>query len=57
MWSSSLKTKHVSIDDHSQALELVDTNNMKNVFDHLDLYDTCDVIPMVEAIGKMVCIL
>ncbi len=26
---------------------------MKNMFDYLELYNNCDVIPMVEAINKM----
>ena len=45
--------KNVSMDDYEEAIEIFNKHNFKNMFDYLEYYNNCDVIPMVEAINKM----
>ena len=52
-WFSSLKNKNISVEDYIQANKLFNKHNFKNMFDCLEYYNNCDVIPMVEAINKM----
>jgi hypothetical protein len=49
---SSLKNKNVSMHDYNEAIEIFNKYNFKNMFDYLEYYNNCDVIPMVEAINK-----
>jgi hypothetical protein len=53
LWFSSLKNKNVSIDEYNEANNIFNTHNIQNMFDYLEYYNNCDVIPMVEAIEKM----
>ena len=39
--------------EYNEAVKLFNDNNFKNMFDYLEYYNNCDVIPMVEAINKM----
>ncbi len=41
---------HLLSDDQNK---IFNKHNMKNMFDYLEYYNNCDVIPMVEAINKM----
>ncbi len=41
------------MDDYNEAIEIFNKHNFNNVFDYLEYYNNCDVIPMVEAINKM----
>jgi hypothetical protein len=52
-WFSSLKNKNVGMDEYNDAIKLFNDNNFRNMFDYLEYYNNCDVIPMVEAINKM----
>jgi hypothetical protein len=52
-WFSALKNKNVSMSEYNEAIKLFNDNNFKNMFDYLEYYNNCDVIPMVEAINKM----
>ena len=64
LWYSSLKNKNVSVEDYNEANKLYTDNNFKNmfdfhkfclyIFDYLEYYNNCDVIPMVEAVNKMI---
>ena len=39
--------------EYNEAVKLFNDNNFKNMFDYLEYYNNCDVIPMVEVINKM----
>ena len=39
--------------EYNEAIEVFNDNTFKNMFDYLEYYNNCDVIPMVEAINKM----
>ena len=44
---------NVPIEDYNEAIKLYTDNIFKNMFDYLEYYNNCDVIPIVEAIHKM----